>query len=427
MVMKKWKELKKWKRILLAILGSVFFLWLISFIATLLYIKEPKIEDYIRKYVVESNGSKDLQEGMVIWFHTSNRDEEDLILIKNSFYARHGFVFHDNPEIQQFFANQAWFSPRNTDKALTKDEVYETFLTELDKKNINYINSLLTNRIVDNKLNEIKGLAQQDPLLINLYEELAEELLSQDSLSATNRKEAANYFGKASTVAADNDDLDAMILNLGRQAGLYNTSSQTKPAYTSEDDNSTIQSPHKQPDTKKVEGTTSVKQNLYKADIRQILIKDNNIEDFSGDVKFMMPKRKFLQVYNSRNKSETANDEKYSFEIFEQNPSGLISFAFNKDDLLFQVQMAASFENKVEVSNHFNKTKSFFENLLGKSLSLKQLAEKLSVSTPNNSSHEEYGTWFTENLIVIVQYEKKENRNGQVYYWLELVIEELTD
>ena len=112
---------------------------------------------------------------------------------------------------------------------------------------------------------------------------------------------------------------------------------------------------------------------------------------------------------------------------FLRKVSGLISFAFNKDDLLFQVQMAASFENKVEVSNHFNKTKSFFENLLGKSLSLKQLAEKLSVSTPNNSSHEEYGTWFTENLIVIVQYEKKENRNGQVYYWLELVIEELTD
>lgn len=169
-------------------------------------------------------------------------------------------------------------------------------------------------------------------------------------------------------------------------------------------------------------------QKLYQANLREILIEDENIQDFSGEINFMMNKRDFLFIYDSRRNSETIEDDRFGFQILDQNPSGLLEFKFNEVGFLSQVEMLATFDKRKEVRFHFRKIDGFFEQHLGKSITLNEFAEKMNMeNTYETPSWQDYRIWYINNIIVFVHFEKLDDSNGESFFSLELKIVEYSD
>jgi hypothetical protein len=59
---------------------------------------------------------------------------EDLRLMRNEIYARHGYVFND-PYLQGYFSGQPWYLPKGSDSQV------EAELNPIEKRNIDIIHS----------------------------------------------------------------------------------------------------------------------------------------------------------------------------------------------------------------------------------------------------------------------------------------------
>ena len=62
----------------------------------------------------------------------SNQSKDDLKLMRNEIYARHGYIFNTS-EMVNYFSKQSWYSPTSSD--------VNSSLTEIEKKNIQLIKS----------------------------------------------------------------------------------------------------------------------------------------------------------------------------------------------------------------------------------------------------------------------------------------------
>ena len=57
----------------------------------------------------------------------ANLNKGDLLIIRNTIYARHGYSFKSRP-LRVFFDNESWYMPLNTD--------IKNAFTDIEKKNI---------------------------------------------------------------------------------------------------------------------------------------------------------------------------------------------------------------------------------------------------------------------------------------------------
>jgi hypothetical protein len=71
---------------------------------------------------------------------------EDLRVLRNEIYAKHGRVFKD-PNLQKYFAAQAWYQPN--------PEFKDDMLTETESKNLAIIKEVEENSI--SKFAEVEG------------------------------------------------------------------------------------------------------------------------------------------------------------------------------------------------------------------------------------------------------------------------------
>jgi len=72
-----------------------------------------------------------------MWFDLFQCDKNELHIIKNSIYAKHGYIF-DSPDLQEFFNPLPWYKGEKTniESDLTDDEIF--FISIIDKIIDNY-------------------------------------------------------------------------------------------------------------------------------------------------------------------------------------------------------------------------------------------------------------------------------------------------
>lgn len=165
-------------------------------------------------------------------------------------------------------------------------------------------------------------------------------------------------------------------------------------------------------------GLSPSKTDLYSADLREILIQDEYVQNFSGAINYKMPKRDFLFVFDSRSEHQSINRDYYSFEIFniEGEPIGFLGFRFNDDNFLYIVEMSVNFERITDARERFNMIELFFEDILGKSLNPEQFAKKFNITNSNFSDNAEYEFWLFEEVVVGLELQNKKTRNNENYY-----------
>ena len=56
--------------------------------------------------------------------------KDDLKIMRNEIFARHGFIFQTN-DMKTYFQNQNWYTPRHND--------VNSMLTDIEKRNIQLI------------------------------------------------------------------------------------------------------------------------------------------------------------------------------------------------------------------------------------------------------------------------------------------------
>ncbi len=61
-----------------------------------------------------------------------DKDCYQLDIMRNTIYAMHGYIFHKNKTMMDFFNNKAWYQPRN-------DFSFNTSLSEMERDNVNII------------------------------------------------------------------------------------------------------------------------------------------------------------------------------------------------------------------------------------------------------------------------------------------------
>ncbi len=64
--------------------------------------------------------------------------------MRNEIFARHGYIFHINPEMQGYFNGQDWYRdiPKTTTDGKT---LYQDYLSGIEKHNINIISQYESN------------------------------------------------------------------------------------------------------------------------------------------------------------------------------------------------------------------------------------------------------------------------------------------
>ncbi len=63
------------------------------------------------------------------------KSPDELALIRNTIYAMHGYVFHKNPIMVQYFNSKSWYTPKQDFNA-------DIDLSQMDKDNVKLIKSL---------------------------------------------------------------------------------------------------------------------------------------------------------------------------------------------------------------------------------------------------------------------------------------------